>query len=917
MKLIRELLALYPGKDVHTRKFVLAQLIDCPAEEDSPELVQVLWEELGASDPAVRRQARQSLGAFLPRHVRAQFRTVSGDGDAAAFRARARVHAASHLLLEPLARVSELAGGSSAVLASAASVLQGCLWLPSTLTRLIREVTRQGASFAAAFSLGDMRGGPAEQALRQAVRAEGRTRPDLYMVLRSAPSEETAALIAGEIEPAGPEGRVNLALALATQPPELAHPLVERLIRGKEGWVTLHALDALPGQPAAVAVRLARLACELESHELVRAHAVRAVAAQPGDEVDAFCRERLEADRRSAQCAALEALLARGHPPEALARLARPLLGSDHVRTRVHAALAVTQVEPERAEELLTPFLLGESALLRLEGAYLLGHLGGGASAALLGRIAASDPAAVVRREAVRSLALLDPGEALPALMTLVSAQDPTTLGLAAQTLAGLPADLAGAALRVLASTAGVARTPLARAALVRAAACAAGLHGLPVPDAVVAALSDPDPTVVRAALRGLKLAGDAIPLEAVRRLLDHPEPGVRAQAALTALLAGDFEPVSVISNLLEESKEELVLEVLSGLVELALVAHDASPERCGRLLAELDRHMAGPDYRAFIRGEESLTPSWEPQRPLRRTGTWAALPGGPARVKAPIVGLSAGLDRRYRETGTAVAREEALDLSGPVPLPAPPPRADSAAVPRPAALSGAPHALPPRASGASGASAKPPANASGAVTAAAPVPGTSLARVLVAVTALLLVVALGVLGARGGAGPASGPPISGGVNPVATAGPVTFFPVVAVGVRASRGGKPPEDMRAADAFTAGVALVAQPTGSAILRSAAGSALTLGGGATLACEAGRDGGVVLAQAAGPLDLDWRERSPLLLRLAAGGELEAAAVVLRLSAAGLTVRSGAATLRRGAGPPEALSSGSQVELGTQR
>src|SRR5438132_1117590 len=98
MHYIDELLALYPGKDPFTRKFILAQILDQPADHFAGEIGDTLRNEFLSTDAIVRRQARYTLGQVLPAHVIHEYRLqASPDGTPSPEGQRCMVGAAAWL----------------------------------------------------------------------------------------------------------------------------------------------------------------------------------------------------------------------------------------------------------------------------------------------------------------------------------------------------------------------------------------------------------------------------------------------------------------------------------------------------------------------------------------------------------------------------------------------------------------------------------------------------------------------------------------------------------------------------------------------------------------------------------------------------------------------------------------------------
>lgn len=133
--------------------------------------------------------------------------------------------------------------------------------------------------------------------------------PDLLLVARTLTSARAVPLLAGREPRTDARGRAHIAVALATHPPELARPLIAKLVERREGYTTAHAMDTLAGwgDPADASV-IARVVAR-ESHEVVRLHALRAAGVIGGDRARCAAprstsRRRASRRRRSRRCSA-------------------------------------------------------------------------------------------------------------------------------------------------------------------------------------------------------------------------------------------------------------------------------------------------------------------------------------------------------------------------------------------------------------------------------------------------------------------------------------------------------------------------------------------------------------------------------------------------------------------------------------
>src|SRR5262245_20928886 len=74
MNYLDELLALYPGRDVPTRRFLLSQVLDHAVDRFSDEVIEFLWTESLDAERVVGRQARHVMGRYIAGHSQRVFR---------------------------------------------------------------------------------------------------------------------------------------------------------------------------------------------------------------------------------------------------------------------------------------------------------------------------------------------------------------------------------------------------------------------------------------------------------------------------------------------------------------------------------------------------------------------------------------------------------------------------------------------------------------------------------------------------------------------------------------------------------------------------------------------------------------------------------------------------------------------------
>ena len=657
MNYLDELLALYPGRDWHTQRYFLSQLSSLAPGLETDALLEFLWGETASERPELRHMARRQLGRVLPGALRQAYgleetklgiwtawaKDVAQAGAAKASvvpqdeAARVRLlGAAWHRLSPLLARALGLMGKGSHRVRLAASLVAGRIRTRTGMAALSEGLARDGkVSFWHASAIADLAAAELEPRLLEVVRGLGARAPDMAMLLTEvAPARALEALAAVE-RVAGDHAATGVALALAGEAGDEGRPLLERLIKRGEPWVTAYALDALAACPAASDLALAQRVFDRENRDFLRVAAVKVAGALPGAEAANFLLHVLKAGPPRVKAAALESLARKRVDPERVASEAAAALTSPLLKLRVNAMLVLARQDPQAILDPLDALLSSDEAVERVEGAFVLGYLKAPSAAQTLGELATADPRLPVRLQAIKSLAKQDAGEAIPRLLAAARSSHARTAGLAARALASLPEEALAEAVPALEQAAGAATSAVTRGVLLRALGIAASRRGQGAPKALEAALADKHEPVVLGALEGLKGLGGP-PLAAVKRLAASPDGRVRYRAAVAAFLTGEVSVVHAIDELLTSPDDGPVLHGLQALLEIGIllpIAISAPP--FDALRAALDTIAAEAAVRTFSIEEQPAAP--QPAAPAPRKAPVSAARFDPVPLAVPV----------------------------------------------------------------------------------------------------------------------------------------------------------------------------------------------------------------------------------------------------------------------------------------
>jgi HEAT repeat protein len=620
MQYLDELLALYPEANRSNKKFILSSLLDAAPDRCGDETARLLWQETAEQDPIVRRQARYVLGRFLPRHTALNYglpdpadRTsptsatrVEADDRLIEAEQTTLVQVAGYMLRKVLKEAWELAHSGSPRVRDAACLLMGKLWTHRTVKALGDRTLVEGRiSFGPAFALAEIGHKGARTALYEAAWAAGPTDPDIYMLLGSSPTKQSVSILEKHEEKATTYGRTNIAHALSSFPPAMARPLVERILSRDEDWPTAFVLDSIASWGDSSFFELAKQFFEKESSPFLRAQAARAIGTFRSPAAVEFCRARLKDKDPVVQAAAVDGLIRNATDLGALRDDILPLVESSAPRVRVRTMLLLAQSDPARLQEMLTEMVGSESTKDRRAAVHVLGFFGGQGVEDLLGSIAVDDPAPNVRTQAIRSLAGL---QTPPAVEQLVATMARTTelddIKDAMRALSCLDRALVGDALDGVLALPPLATGAAGRALLLRTIGVLAAVAYRPPPEVLLAALDDPEPTVVAGALEGVRRLGDNVPIDTLKKLAKHQDSKVRTRAAGALLTAGEFSAATDFIEMLSKGRESVKMSALNMLVDVAcLIPLAVASDRFQGLCGLLRRQREAPEFATYQEG--------------------------------------------------------------------------------------------------------------------------------------------------------------------------------------------------------------------------------------------------------------------------------------------------------------------------
>ena len=642
MNHLDELLGLYPSSDWGARRYLLSHVGTLSAGLETDALLEFLWGETASEIPSLRHMARRQLGRVLPSCLRQTYgleaaragvwsawAAAGSPGLPAAVTAlpagagatgnAAQLLAAGWQPLWPLLeRTLELLATGSPRIRLSASLVAGRVQTRTGMGALSRSVASRGTvSFLHAVALADLGAREAQARLVELVAEAGARAADLAMLLSDVPADRAVPALSGLAQSADPLVLTNVALALSGDGGAPARELLGRLVARGSGWVTAFALDALAAHPQTRDVALAEQVYARERGEFLKVQAVKLVGAVPGPDGLEFLKEALRAPLPRVKSAALEALARKKADAAPLARDAARELTSPVLKLRVNAMLVLARTDPAAIQPALDALVAADDVVSRIEAAYVLGYLRSPAGCEVLGDLIASDPALLVRLQAIKSLSKADPLRAQPILLAAALDPHPRVAALAARALSASPDSALEPAAEGLRVAAGKARNPVLKGVLLRAFGIAVSRRGLaaPVPDVLQVALSDAEEPVVLGALEGIKcLGGDA--LDRVVTLATSSNARLRHRAAVAAFLQGHVPAAASLGELLDSPEESRVQSGLQALLEIAILMPVAlAAPQFSALRAARAALAARPAAAEFARSEE---PRSAPEEPLR-----------------------------------------------------------------------------------------------------------------------------------------------------------------------------------------------------------------------------------------------------------------------------------------------------------
>lgn len=649
MHYIDELIALYTGRDVHTRRYLLSGAAALPLSYDTDAIIDLLWRETASADAAVRHQARRELGRLVPEFVLAEsgmheMRTgvwTAFRGKADKDRARLEMQLAAMTreeadrLLEAgvslfapfIPRLTALIKGGSHRVKNAASLVLGRLPAPSTVDLIAKLVSAEPTSFPIVAAAAELQHPAAPALVRAAVTTGAGTEPDLIALLSALPEDERLPLLE-RLESASPTARWNVGQALAGSTTDRGRALVEKLVRRREGWTTAYALDAVSQRARERDLAVAELAYASESHEFLKVLAVKLAGHVISAASVEFLLARLAEGTPRVQAAAVEAMARQENAPRKFYEQAEALLASPLLRARVNAMMVLGRVQPERVQPALRELLFSDQAVHRLEAAYVLGYASGTDAVEALTAVAANDPVAPVAMQALKSLAKHPAPLAADRVLAFIRSPNPplaaTAVRAAVHQVAQAPNVIHDGLVKALAEL----RAPGVQGVLLKAIGSATARRGgNATPPQLIEYLSSPQSPVVQGALEGLKHLGDLGWAPEVRPLLAHADVSIRTRAALAGFLAGEVDALAALKEPLESSDEKAVMSALSRLLEAAVILPDAiRSARFDKLRGALQARVAAapaapPQASGKLAPEpprppEPLVSQWRPIKP-------------------------------------------------------------------------------------------------------------------------------------------------------------------------------------------------------------------------------------------------------------------------------------------------------------
>lgn len=704
-----ELLALYPGSDPLTRKFIISQAEALSLAFDSDELLEFLQGELADPDAVVRHQALYTLSRFLPGFIKKRYSLsehavgvwssygqekaqlklpLTNTADLEAQREQRRI-ACLYATRSVADALVPLADKASARMRKAARLALSQFPLPSVRERL-HNVAKAAPDFQGFLTCASVRAGPEDDELvLEAARDHGARSPDLLLLLAETAPQMAFQVLMDLSAACDRVGRMNLASSLGKLAGVDHAAGVLRLTASKEGWVIVYCLRALEATTQARYLPLIVTFYQKSSHEFVRAQAVRAAGGLSGQDAIDFCLEALESPSDRLQAQALESLVRLRCPADLLRKAAMPLVNSRSLRARVNAILATAQPDDEELPQGLMDLLMANDPVDRLEAAYCLGYLQNPRSLAYLNTLVNMDPSSNVRLQATKSLSKYRSKDSLPYLLPLLGNGDARLALTAARVLTRYEGEEAANVCEAIDAQLARSARNFERALLYRALGTVAGKSAYPHAEAPLRrGLDEKDPRVLAGVVEGWNLFWCRRSPEVndrLRKIVSAGDARSRPRALMALFMGGELDAVPELGALLAKEDEKALGPAVETALELGLLVPEfVYEDKFPALTARLDEISNTPECRRFAnqcdnaslqslgrRGVSYSSPDIKPEgefdvkRPprLKRPRSSSALPavpgaGGstPGAGSGPVSGVAAPVPTGLRAPSKVVS---------------------------------------------------------------------------------------------------------------------------------------------------------------------------------------------------------------------------------------------------------------------
>jgi HEAT repeat protein len=619
-----ELLALYPGSDSLTRKFIISQAEALSLAFDSDELLEFLQGELADPEPVVRHQALYTLSRFLPGFIKKRYSL--SEHAVGVWSSYGQEKQALKLPAPTQDIESKKESRRIACLYSARAVADALVPLADSASSRVKKAARLALSqfplqsirdrfhqsaksapdFQGFLTCAALSGGPADdEFVMKAIREHGPRSPDLLLLLAECSREPEIDLVMDLIARCDRVGRMNIGSALGKLSNIDHGEAAKRLAATKEGWVIVYALRALEATGKAPYLKLIASFYDKSNHDFVKAQAVRAAGGLSGQDAIEFCLRAVESKSDRLQAQALESLVRLRCPAEVLRKAAGPLIESKSLRARVNAILATAQPEDEEPPGGLMDLLMSNDPVERLEAAYVLGYLQNPRSLAYLNTLVGLDPNLNVKLQATKSLSKYRSKDSLPYLLPLLGNTEARLALTAARVLARYEGEEAANVCEAIDAALGKATQKFERALLYRALGTVAGKSAYPHAEVPLRrGLDEKDAKVLAGVVEGWNLfwckRSDDVN-ERLRKIVTQGDARSRPRALMALYMGGDLEAIGQLGALLGGKDEKQLGPAIETALEVGLLVPEfVHDDKFPALTTRLDEISATPDVRRF-----------------------------------------------------------------------------------------------------------------------------------------------------------------------------------------------------------------------------------------------------------------------------------------------------------------------------